>query len=111
MKIIGTIVACIAGLITLIALGTGLEWFGIKKAGVFAPMRENVRRETFERSQSFTHGKVQDLAKYYEEARKADTPEDVETIRQLVILNFTNFDAATVDSPQLRAWLVEQRGY
>ena len=41
----------------------------------FAPKYENVRREVFENTKSYTHGKIQDLAKYKDEYDKAEYDE------------------------------------
>ncbi len=76
----------------------------------FEPKKENVRREVFEQTQSYVHGKVQDLAKYHDEYNKCDI-EDREAIRQLIILRFAEFDESKITSANLRNFLTKTRGY
>ena len=111
-------------------MGTKLKIFGMSVAGLiailvavfliglatlsyykfFEPRKENIRREVFEQTQSYTHGKIQDLAKYYEEYNKAEF-ESRETIRQLIIMRFAEFDESKIRSPKLRSFLITMRGY
>jgi len=87
--------------------------FGLYELGLFKflePKRENIRREVFEQTQSYTHGKIQDLAKYLEEYDKADTNEK-ETIKQLIILRFAEFDETKIKPVGLRTFLKRMRGY
>ena len=84
----------------------GLGWFKF-----FAPKTENIRRDVFENTQSYVHGKSQDLAKKFEEYNKADSPADRETIRQLILLQFAEFDASKLQSPELRNFLIKMRSY
>lgn len=96
------------GLLAFIAL---LFVFGFVDLGmlkVFGVRRQNIRREIFEETKSYTHGKIQDLAKYYEEYQTSD---DKEAIRQLVLMNFADFDAAKIRPPKLRQFLINMRGY
>ena len=76
----------------------------------FEPKKENIRREIFEETQSYVHGKIQDLAKYHDEYRKADVDEK-ESIRQLIILRFAEFDETQIRSAGLRQFLTNMRGY
>ena len=55
----------------------GLGWFKF-----FGPKTENIKREIFENTQSYVHGKIQDLAKYYDEYNQADGVDEKEAIRQ-----------------------------
>ncbi len=76
----------------------------------FAPRYENVRREVFENTQSYTHGKIQDLAKYKEEYDKAEF-EEKELVRQIIILRFAEFDESKIKSQNLKNYLIKMRGY
>ena len=77
----------IGGLLGVLALVFILELFGLGMFKFFEPKRENIQREVFENTKSFTHGKLQDLAKYYKEYREADAADneaDKETIRAVI---------------------------
>jgi len=81
----------------------GLEWMRF-----FNPKVENVRREVFENTKSYTHGKIQDLAKYYEEYQKT---EDKEAVAAIIKMRFAEFDANKINSDVLRTFLINIRGY
>jgi len=83
----------------------GLGWMKF-----FEPKKENIRREIFEQTQSYVHGKIQDLAKYQDEYNKADV-DDKEAIRQLIILRFAEFDETQIRPVGLKNFLTNMRGY
>ncbi len=103
LKIIGIVILILA-LLFLLGL-YGLGWFKF-----FAPKTENIRREVFENTQSYTHGKIQDLAKYCEEYNKSNST-GREAIKQLILFRFAEFDARKINSEQLKQFLVQTRGY
>lgn len=107
LKIAGMSIGGLAAFFAIIFI-FGLAGLGYYK--FFAPKKENIRREVFEQTQSYVHGKIQDLAKYYEEYNKAE-PEDRESIRQLIILRFAEFDESKIRSLKLKAFLISMRGY
>lgn len=84
--------------------------FGLGWQKFFLPKQENIKREVFEQTQSFIHGKTQDLAKYYEEYTKADDKEK-EAIKQIIIIRFAELDATKLTSPKLRTFLESTRGF
>lgn len=84
----------------------GLGWMKF-----FEPKKENIRREIFEQTQSYVHGKIQDLAKYYDEYNRTDASGEKEAIRQLIILRFAEFDETKIRSQKLRNFLTNTRGY
>lgn len=94
----------------MVVLAFTLEIGGLQWDKFFAPKKANIERQVFEQTKSFTHGKIQDLAKYYEEYNKADVM-DREPIRQLIIMNFAEFDAGNISNQKLREFLISQRGY
>ena len=104
MMVIGGIVG-LAVLVFAVGLAR-LAWMRF-----FNPREENVRREVFEETKSYQHGKTQDLAKYYEEYHKAESAEDKAAIRSVVKMRFAEFDAEKLHSPELRGFLREMRGY
>lgn len=93
-------------MITIISMGL----FDLQWSKFYQPKKENIRREVFENTQSYVHGKSQDLAKYFEEYQKS-TPEGKEALRQIILMNFADFDANTLRSFQLQQFLNEMRGY
>lgn len=101
------VAAFVGGLVLLFILGLyGLGWFKF-----FAPKEENIRREVFEQTKSYVHGKIQDLAKYYDEYQKSDSPESKSAIQELVKSQFADFDTNTISSQQLKTFLINMRGY
>lgn len=107
LKIAGISIGGIVGLIALVFI-FGLAGLGYYK--FFEPKKENIRREVFEQTQPYTHGKIQDLAKYYEEYSKAESS-DKEAIRQLIIMRFAEFDESKIKSLKLRSFLISMRGF
>lgn len=106
MKYLKLVGALLGALIIFFLIGLyGLGWMKF-----FEPKKENIRREIFEQTQSYIHGKIQDLAKYKDEYDKADNNER-ETIRQVIILRFAEFDESKIRSTGLRNFLTNMRGY
>lgn len=98
-------------LIGIIFIGGVLE---LEYAKFFFPKREAVERKVFEESQSYVHGKIQDLAKYYEEYKKAESAnsfEDRNAIENLIKMNFSDFDAEKIQNMILKNFLIKVRGY
>jgi len=97
----------VGGLIVIFLIGLSeLGWMKF-----FEPKKENIRREIFEETQSYVHGKIQDLAKHYDEYNKADSQGDKEAIKQLIIMRFAEFDETKIRSVKLRNFLTNMRGY
>lgn len=110
LKKIGIVFFAVIFVISMIVFAFIAELGGLHWDMFFAPKKANVERMVFEETKSFKHGKIQDLAKYYEEYTKADAG-DVEPIRQLIIMNFSDFDSSSIDNQVLRNFLINQRGY
>jgi len=100
---VGVIITIIVGVFLLGLLGLGYYKF-------FEPKKENIRREVFEQTQSYVHGKIQDLAKYYDEYNSADS-KNKEAIRQIIIMRFSEFDESKIKAEQLRSFLISMRGF
>ena len=101
----------VLGFLGALALLFVLGLYGLGWMKFFRPKTEAIRREVFEETKSYVHGKVQDLAKYYEEYQKAESFEDKETIENLIKIRFAEFDADKIQSLQLRKFLINIRGY
>jgi hypothetical protein len=100
----------IGGLVGILVLAFMLELFGLGMFAFFEPKKENIRREIFENTKSFTHGIIQDLGKYYQEYQEG-TSEEKETIRSVIQMRFPNFDAEKIDNLKLRQFFINMRGY
>lgn len=107
-KIAGMSVGVVVLVVVMIFVCGGIS---IAYYKVFAPMQKNIERDVFEESQSFVHGKIQDLAKYFEEYNQKDDLTEKEAIRQIIIMQFTQFDSDKVKNDKLRQFLVNMRGY
>jgi len=102
------------GLLAFVGLIAMLFVFGLVDLGMFkffGPKRENVRREVFEQTKSYVHGKTQDLAKYYEEYQRAATMEEKEIVSSIIKIRLAEFDAGKIQSLQLKQFLINVRGY
>jgi hypothetical protein len=100
----------IGGLVGVMILIFILELFGLGMFAFFEPKKENIRREVFENTKSFTHGVIQDLGKYYQEYREGDA-EKKETIKSVIQMRFPNFDADKIDNLKLKQFFINMRGY
>lgn len=96
-------------LILAFPLAFGLYSLGIFK--VLAPLEQNIKRDVWEGTKSFTHGVQADLGKYLEEYNKAADPEDREAIRQVIKGRFPSIPADRIQNEVLRNFLVNMRGY
>lgn len=106
-KVFGIVGGIVGVLLLFFVFGLyGLGWMKF-----FKPKVENIHREVFEQTQSYVHGKVQDLAKYYDEYNQAASPDSKEAIRQLIIMRFAEFDESKIRSPKLKTFLANMRGY
>lgn len=103
-QMIGVVVLILGGIFALGFFGLGWNKF-------FLPKYENVRRETYENTQSFVEGKQQDLAKYYLEYQQTEDPESREAIKVVIQSQFSYFDADKVSEPKLRQFLINMRGF
>lgn len=67
--------------------------------------RQNIKREIFENSNSFTRGKVQDAVKLYKEYNQSDST-GREAIENIVSMDFADFDEDLyVKDDVLRSWI------
>lgn len=87
--------------ITVVSLSLKEE-FGVKNA--------DIDRKIYEQSKSYIHGKMQELAKYYEEYHKA-TEDEKQVIKNLIQMNFANVDETAIVNSKLKLFLNEMRGY
>jgi hypothetical protein len=107
-KIIGWSIFAFVALIALTFLTGGID-LAYKK--VFKPAHENVDREVFENTQSYVHGKVQDLAKYKREYDATNDPIERKAIQNIINQQFAQFDKKKIVDDDLRDFLVIMRGF
>lgn len=100
-KIVIWTLISVLSLFLLIFAVNEFEIFGIKFWGV---RRGNARREVFEQTQSYVESKRQDLVRYRYEWIKADSTNRI-AIESVIRMQFANFDAELIQSPELRAFL------
>ena len=103
-KVVLVIIIFVGGMFIL--QFAGLEW-----TKFFKPKWQNVEREVFENTKSYTHGVIQDLAKYYEEYHQTHSTHDKTTIKNIIQIRFAEFDESKIKSPKLKSFLIEMRGY
>lgn len=102
----------IIGIIVLIAvIAFGLELAGLEWTRFFAPKRANIEREVFENTKSFTHGKIKELAKHYQEYNEVGSADDRQIIKNVIRESFADFDKGKINTQKLKDFLTEMRGY
>lgn len=99
------------GIVAIAALGWGVTYMNLGHKQHFDKKFADVDRETHEQTQSYVHGKTQDLAKYFEEYTKAEDFSDKEAIKNLVNMNFADFDETNIRNATLKQFLIDCRGY
>jgi len=107
MKIFGIYIGWGVGILIGIFM---LSLVGVGYYSFFAPMVKNVEREVFENTKSYIQGVQQDLGKYYLEYQKG-TQSEKGAIRATIQMRFAEVDSSKLQSPQLRAFLTQTRGY
>lgn len=105
-----TVLAILGGIIGLILLTFILSEAGLIHYQFFAPKYEDARRKTFENTQSYVQGKIQDLSSYKLQFDKAKEPADKEAIKSVVSTQFANFDIDKCPDG-LKPFLTDCRGY
>lgn len=108
MKII---LISIVSIVSLISILFGFGVLELEFMKFFGPKKENIRREIFENTKSYSHGKQMDLARYYEEYQKAESEKDKELIANLIKMQFGSFDDSQITNNQLKQFLITIRGF
>jgi hypothetical protein len=105
-----TALAIIGSVIGFILLMFIMSEVGLIHYQFFAPKYENARRKTFEQTQSYVQGKIQDLSNY---KLQIDTTKDLTNkaaIKAVVRSQFASFNID--DCPdELKPFLIATRGY
>lgn len=105
-----TAFAIIGGIIALILLGWLLQANDYVNFAFWAPKYENARRKTFENTQSYVQGKIQDLSNYKLQYSQAKDNDSKQAIQSVIRSQFANFDINQCPD-ELKPFLQEMRGY
>ena len=97
-------------LVAIFALAAYFNLIDITIRKTFGVARENVKRDIFEESKSYVHGKIQDLARYYEQYVNGDA-ETKRAVAEVIKVMFAAFDADKIKDARLRNFLINIRGY
>lgn len=109
MGIVGAVVAFIAFVILLGALGLGGRYINLKVEGWFAPREANVQREVFENTKSYNEAKEQELLKTWKEYQTTKDEETRAALRSYVTHAFADYPIERLD-PTLQNFVRECRG-
>jgi len=89
-----------AGVLLTGAIAVGVfavAGYGLFFQGFFAPRFENIRRQTFENSQSYNDGMIQQLQSYYVEYQRTDE-KGKEAIRSVVSHQYASYPVGRLPS-------------
>jgi len=103
--------AGVLAIVLLVGIIIALSFGGLAYKTYFGPRFQNADRQIFEQTQSYVHGKIQDLAKYKAEYDKTNDPTERAAIKSVIVQQFAQFDSSSVVDTQLRQFLVQQRGF
>ncbi len=109
-KIVKWTLAGVGILIIATVVGFGFDIIGLQKKRIIEPMKQNIERKVFEGTQSYVHGKRQELSKAYGEWSSADVIEK-SIIENVIKTQFADFPAEQINNDRLRQWLTATRGY
>lgn len=97
--------------ILIVALLFVLRYINLGFNSFFLAKERNVERKAFEQSKSYVHGTIQNLAKYYKEWNEAKDQNDKQTIENVIIMQFAEFNADDITNEKLKRFLINIRGY
>lgn len=100
---VGIFILVVVAIFILGLIGLGFQKF-------FLPKQENIKRDVFENTQSYVHGKIQDLGKYKYEYDQG-TEDDRVAIRAVIVSQFSTFDDSKINNNELRTFLKNMRGF
>jgi hypothetical protein len=89
MKTVLIVIGYVAALIAVVFFLNGL---GLVSFKFFAPKMEDAKRTVFENTQSFVHGKAQQLSKYRLEYNLAKSDEDRRALRVAILSAASDVD-------------------
>lgn len=111
MNTLKIIFISILGFVLLFSFLVFCGLFDLEWQKYFSPKKENIKRKVFEETQSYVHGKIQILSKYYEEYNKTDIESDKIAIKTMIGIQFAEFNENNIRNNQLRSFLIKMRGF
>ena len=102
MGTVGKVVAAFIGVLVIIFI---FELIGLGMFGFFAPKWADAERKVFEETESYVHGKAQDLQKRYGEWIMAESEFDKTAIENLIRMEFAEFDSQDLKNEELKKFL------
>ena len=111
-KIIGLVIGGLLALFVIFAaidLGTG--YFGVFYTKTVGKAQENAKREVFKSTQVYTDGMAQELVKLKGEIENETDPAAKNALLFTLKHDFANFDETKLESPDLKEWLIANRGF
>ena len=106
-------IGIIGAIIVVMLISSGLGFFGqslnFLSDSFWKPKYENLNRETFKNSNAYVEGNTHELMNYYQQYKEAEKSNDVNqmnTIKQYVLMGFSNFDADKIKNSNLRQFLI-----
>jgi len=101
----------IVGVIGFLAVSFLIGVYGLGMDAFFRPKYENIKRNTFENTQSYVHGAVKNLARLMQQYNETDDLDDKEIIQDSIRQQFAEFDSEKIQSYKLKNFLEKMRGY
>lgn len=111
MKFSKGVLLFIGDLCLIVLLVFGLSSANLAHFSFFAPKYENVERKVFENTQSYIHGKVQDLAKYKKEYSATNSRTERQAIQSIINQQFSQLNSDDIVDSNLRNFLIKMRGF
>lgn len=88
----------VLGFILFIALTFGLDYSGMLWNSFIGPKKEQVRREIFEQTKSYSQGMIMQLIDYRKQYKLAKDPGDKAIIAETVSHMFSDFNSSNLDT-------------
>lgn len=111
MKILGYVSAGLVLILLTLGLMFGMGFIELKYLEIFGIRKENIKRNIYEETKSYSHGKTQDLSNYFLQYQKATLEEEKETIKSVIEMQFADFPINKIRNNQLKQFLINIRGY
>jgi len=88
------ILLTIVGLLAVLALGWGIRAYTLEQNRFFAPKEAEMRREVFENTPSFVHGKAQYISRLKMQYEQATTEAQRNSLKGLILHEASTIDQA-----------------
>lgn len=107
LKVTGIAVIVVA---SLIGLSYGFGWVGVHQKATIGKAMQNVDREVFEESNSFTKAKRQEAIKYYREYLQSTSEDERQAIKVTIGMSLADFDEDRfIDNRKLLEWIKDMK--